>query len=512
MPVTLEAIRRSLLRESILGKLEDGPVSTVTKLAEVLQSPRPSVSRKLQQMKLDGEVERSGSGWALTDHGRALTTALRAEREAQLTRTAQAFGRNMQGLTNSLRNPLLASEALEAFSESSPISTALRHLPDMVMAIQRAQPGLVSQLEPFLQAAGAESVRIGNQMASVVEGISNPAWTTGAAAALESINSLGTSGTLAAFSMSMIDDTVTSIIGTQGTIMTLAPAFAGSAAAALASATRMSGLLGQAVSESMGMARMMSRWVSELSKPMPWLDGLWLPASDVVDAYAQWIDGYAITPVSPSGREALGDSAPAAKQPENREELEAATLSVSATLRVSRLLIEVRLSDEQRGAIEFVPAGPLVASLGDNESLDRLLRMVDPFIAELRVAAWERITSSGSDRVRQAASSYRQVIAWLFERIMPTYDLAEHNPKGETSPSLAGRVRAVLKLTGAESSMINKMGGAIASQHVEMSGLIKRPTTEVDVDVAMAHFLTTDGLLWLILIRWARADWRPFEA
>ena len=510
MPVTIEAIRRSLLRESILSQLEDGPVSTVTKLAEVLQSPRPSVSRKLQQMKSDGEVERSGSGWALTDHGRALTATIRTEREAQLTRTAQALGRNIQGLTSSLRNPLLTSETLRAFSESSPMSTAFRHLPDMVMAAQRVQPGLASQLDPFLRGVGADGFRMREQLASIVDGISNPAWIAGAAAAVESFNTIGESAALAVFRTSMIDDTVSSIIGTQRNIMALAPSFSESAAAALASATKMSDLLGQAISESMGTVRMMSHWVSGLHETAPWLAGLWLPAADVVDTYGKWIDSYAITTVSPNGREALGGSEPKTNQPEDRDELEAATLSVSATLRASRLLIEVRLSGEQKGAIELVPAGPLVASLGDNEPLDRLLRMVDPVIADVRAAAWERITSSGSDRVRQAASSYRQVIAWLFERIMPTYDLAEHNPKGEASPSLAGRVRAVLKLTGAESSMINKMGGAIASQHVEMSGLIKSPTTEVDV--AMAHFLTTDGLIWLILIRWARADWRPLEA
>ena len=62
--------RRSLLQERILFRLDQSPARTVTELAEAAGALRPSVSRSLKTLREDNLVERSRNGWTLTSAGR----------------------------------------------------------------------------------------------------------------------------------------------------------------------------------------------------------------------------------------------------------------------------------------------------------------------------------------------------------------------------------------------------------------------------------------------------------
>ena len=61
--------RRSLLQAQILLRLEQGPVRTVSELAEAVDAQRPSVSRSLKTLRIDKLVERRQNGWNLTSTG-----------------------------------------------------------------------------------------------------------------------------------------------------------------------------------------------------------------------------------------------------------------------------------------------------------------------------------------------------------------------------------------------------------------------------------------------------------
>jgi DNA-binding transcriptional regulator YhcF (GntR family) len=211
MPVNITQIRRSMLRESILRELEKGPVRTVTALAATVQLPRPSVSRKLQEMREAGEVERTSTGWILTEHGRAITEKARADREAQMTRAMQSFGRSVDGMLGTLRSPLVATSELTLFGEASAFAQSLRQLPDLIQGAHRAQIDLATRLQPMIVPAIAQHRQMLSQMESIFEVVGSANAFAGVASAVETTLALGAGSaindSINQMSRSMVDTT-----------------------------------------------------------------------------------------------------------------------------------------------------------------------------------------------------------------------------------------------------------------------------------------------------------------
>lgn len=89
-------MRISTLQLSILTYLKNGPVPTVTALAERLHALRPAVSRSLHALEQQGLVARQGRSWHLTESGSSTVDAELPIRLQRLEATAKRLQRLLQ--------------------------------------------------------------------------------------------------------------------------------------------------------------------------------------------------------------------------------------------------------------------------------------------------------------------------------------------------------------------------------------------------------------------------------
>lgn len=115
--------RRSRLQVRILLRLAQGPVRTVSELAEAVGARRPSVSRSLKALRSEMLVERRLNGWILT-----LTGEEEAKRRNQeLFRVADSLHRTIEGInsemTTFIERGYSGISAKEPSSGGSPYAT-----------------------------------------------------------------------------------------------------------------------------------------------------------------------------------------------------------------------------------------------------------------------------------------------------------------------------------------------------------------------------------------------------
>jgi DNA-binding transcriptional ArsR family regulator len=81
------------LRRAILLALAGGPAPTISALAVSLDAQRPSVSRSLKVLRVEGLVEPDGRSWALTEAGRIDAARVRGQVEPAAAREVQQLAR-----------------------------------------------------------------------------------------------------------------------------------------------------------------------------------------------------------------------------------------------------------------------------------------------------------------------------------------------------------------------------------------------------------------------------------
>ena len=106
--------RRSRLQIRILIRLEQGPVKTVSDLAELIDAQRPSVSRSLKTLRNDKLVVRHRDGWTLT---------LAGEEEARRR------NRELANVADSLRLPFRAAAPLNGLQRELSVATSRSESP-----------------------------------------------------------------------------------------------------------------------------------------------------------------------------------------------------------------------------------------------------------------------------------------------------------------------------------------------------------------------------------------------
>ena len=143
--------RRSRLQIRILIRLEQGPVKTVSDLAELVDAQRPSVSRSLKTLRNDKLVVRHRDGWTLT---------LAGEEEARRR------NRELANVADSLRLPFRAAAPLTGLQRE--LSAATSRPVSPVHDLHREQSaGIARSLSPLNDLLREQSAGIARSLSVI---------------------------------------------------------------------------------------------------------------------------------------------------------------------------------------------------------------------------------------------------------------------------------------------------------------------------------------------------------
>lgn len=101
----------------------------------------------------------------------------------------------------------------------------------------------------------------------------------------------------------------------------------------------------------------------------------------------------------------------------------------SAFVRSTRLILEGEL-ENRRSASASRPTRPEAAPFLGNHTLDERLASIDPALPSIRRGAWHAIEGDSPDRIRQAATSARELISQVVNRLHPDTPVFDRDVHG----------------------------------------------------------------------------------
>ena len=134
---------------------------------------------------------------------------------------------------------------------------------------------------------------------------------------------------------------------------------------------------------------------------------------------------------------------------------------------------------------------PLLPPEAPQESLNRLLADLDPDLVDRRKGSWQTFRSSNPDRLSQAASSYRELIRTVLDKLAPGVDTDRSIP-GSKRKRQARQI-----LGGSEGEFAGALAEALANLYAVLSKVVHTPyRNELAVQAAL---VSGDGLLLFLL-------------
>jgi predicted transcriptional regulator len=471
----MSSYRRSMLQARILMKLKDGPVGSVTTLAEQVKAKRESVSRSLGVLKKQGIVLRDSAGWALTDKGREEIP----EVEAALKQLHQKARNLNERVSVAIRN-MAESDLLKAQGTLqevvAPLMEQLRLATNMLGDNGLGAAAAAAQLADLGKSqlsAAAQFADLGKSQLSAMFGDSG----LGAAAAAAQFADLGNSllSTSAVEAAAALSSAVQPLLSVQEQNSRLFADFVASDhLAAIQAFIKPNNLLvAQAIDDIIAIQR------AELSELGAYhsIDFKWAASSlnSVTQSFGRLIEHNHTTIGNLPNFERIS------------QYFTVPTATTANYTHSVRSLVEAEdLADDE------LSQEVVYAELGD-ETLDQQLGRINPDWVEMRRGSWIALNNAGPDRLRHAGVSQRELLNQVLEHFVPNALL----PDGSLGPQTKARVRIALQASKTDAEFIDTMAKAALSGYEQLNKYTHRNQKHEESLRAILRMI--EGLIRFIL-------------
>ena len=165
-----------------------------------------------------------------------------------------------------------------------------------------------------------------------------------------------------------------------------------------------------------------------------------------------------------------------------------ALLSPSWTVSSFSLALRLTATDDDSGT--FVAESD---SIEDPRDLRGRLARLEPRFVEMHRGAWDTLHEGGSDRLRQAAVSMRELLQAVLRHLVPDVELDPDNPK-----NLKARLRHVLTCSNSGSQYVTHQALALEAAYRQYNAYVHEDKRHAQP--LQALFLSTDGLLLYVMV------------
>jgi len=445
--------RRSLLQIRILIKLDENSARSIIELAESLNAQRPSVSRSMQTLKVQGLVSRNRQGWHLTETGKI--EAISAKEK--LREITSKFTNAITGVARTMKEIAPAFNVVPAYPEFRQMAIFPEILKSSLLIADSQMAGIVKQMN--------EAIKLSPSFNALNQQIVSQAITTivtpfmGANFYKKAIKPL--------LEIQLHNSEIFQNIIAQE----ISPMIEGLANQNNLFMTKM-------INDILAIRH---QEIAKLVENVRMSDFAWLAKdlSNVNQAYFQLFAEQVNTlKISPSFIHSSGVT----------EVIALPTATVSHYVDSARNLIEAELTSD---VPEFQEKG--YEAVGD-ENLDPLLYQLNPEFVDMRQGSWVALNTSSPDHLRQAATSQRELIRQLLEVYVPNTLLPKDSRQG---PQLKTRLRIALKTSESDTDFIEAILTALMSYYNQLNKYTHH--NEKHEESLRAILQTGEGLIRFIL-------------
>ncbi len=441
--------RRSLRQAEILMQLEEKPAKTVTDLAERMGAQRPSISRSLRLLRDQGMVSRDRKGWQLTKDGKDESAAARIslfETSKKIKsismRTNEIFGR-MDVLANITKNfdrliPL--NDSIKIISKNMLAPKTMKLLNDAALApiTANAINKIIPTVDDILTRFDTKKI-FGEVVRPLIEA--------------QERNSILLGNLTAQTYLAGIDKIVKQnnlyLTGAIDNILTIHQAEMAKVATQVQSSIDFSWISTHLINVNQSFGHLFRDYLEKIEIPnvptisLSLAEEIILPAATVnyySDSLRDLVEAETeadIPPLPDQGHEEVGDQA-----------------------------------------------------------LDTLLCEHSPDFVDMRRGSWSVLQIGSPDRLRQAATSQRELIRQLLQLLVPDIHLPEGQRQG---PQIKARVRIVLETSKSDTEFIEAVVQAVFSSYNQLNKYTHQNQKHEESLIALLR--TGEGLIRFILAK-----------
>jgi DNA-binding MarR family transcriptional regulator len=471
--------RRSLLQAQILAKLAHEPSTSITALAESIESSRPSVSRSLHRLEDLGLVRHENRSWMLTEAGQDESASSSDKLADETEEVVVLAGRKFKALSRlkgkdrigqsiyDVPFDYLGSSALGFFAIESAARASELSLANLGIGLAQAQTDQFKWTETLL----AGTARMGGIVDSLVDlqqDLMHPAM-------------LGVNSALASIGpdLSSIMSPVLSAQHQYSTILSMVPDM--DWVVDYSEVARQSGLFTDALDHLINMQHAETMLLTEKASALAALSWVSSSLMSVTSSFEEVFRAEADVL-----RLAVGDLSVSLAM----ERLSLATLPVTDYAGSVRYLVEAETSRDTT----YEPSASKHRERDDGR-LDTLLSTLDDDFVDMRRGAWEALDSDNPDRLRHAAASQRDLLTQLLRRIAPESEEVDPNQPGS---KMKARLRNALKGSESSADFVESVSSAIFTYYQNLNKYTH--TNQKHEDSLRALLRAGEGLVEFILV------------
>lgn len=514
-----------MLQMEILERLRDESAPSISALADVVKATRPSVSRSLHTLEEQGYVQREGRSWHLTEAGEAEAATAVAklknsaedviglaarkfkvvDRIGHATDLVPKFDEIVGLTTQSIQDTLLKHEwnalsgldtnAMDSFisgaaasavgdaavndagtmAEQVAAATATGSVLD-ALALSAANLDALDSVQHSIISAGGNSVLDNLDTAASAAQIDDYlhhslALNSFGADELMSVrNSFVHSVGGAAKSLVDVQEHYASLLGLIPPMESLLPYDSIALQTSL-----LAGAMDHVVAIQQADVGMLAPHSSEMANVSSAFEQLDVVASSLSDFFRDEVELLRLPNVGVTVASVA-------------EQMVLSTAPVTHYLEAAHYLYQAEMGAEEK----YAPT--LDDQEVGNSRLDPMLQSLDPDFVGMRRGAWLTLNSDNPDRLRQAATSQRELLSQLLRRLAPEGQAKN----GEPGSKMKARIKVVLGGSESGTVFVTNVSSAICSYYDRLNVFTHTNQKHEASLRAMLH--TGEGLMELLLV------------
>lgn len=457
---------QNALRRKILQSLDEDAIANVTQFAQALGAQRPSVSRLLSQLQLEGLVQKEGKSWSLTNSGRQHVTAWEKNNSKALSAPSVLFSEAVMRSAQSYA-PMFAEMQRFTRSFEIPLASMLNHQKTIQqITTSNVIQSLASQIAILSQPSLSEwMIKDLNKSAAFHMGAETAA--------------------IGALNNHLVSQSLQTVLQGQFQSVALLRDLVG------VSDVFASAPLTKALSQvNFGLATMISNMesiVGTIHTTYSSVSRIFAPLAEATRTFQSYLtqnfDEARIHPLT----------YPATLQ------LVAPAKTASTLIHTVRLTVEQEHSTQESGSSSQQVAEPWLVQI---EQVDHVISRCGASYASMWRGSWSVLSSANPDRYRQAAHSGRELLAQLLEKHAPmsTFTSQELQEAPNGRPTRRMRVRKILAHRDGATDFVEATARMLDEMYGRLSGISHdhAPQPIVTEHEVSGFLLTLGGILWLL--------------